>query len=475
MKENLRGLLISLLLILLLAGCTQAPEASERTPDRFDLQPLTFQNVRAYTFTAAPSTLSYMNETFEGFYAYNRQIPGPVIHALRGETLRIKLVNMLPENTTIHWHGLQVPNSMDGVPWVTQDPVPPRGTFTYTFPLNESGIYWYHSHVKTDEQIERGLQGVIIIDDPNLSLPVARDRVIVLDDVRLQEGRLAPFTLLRDGHMAGRYGNAYLINGKPEEVFTAPAGSLVRLRLVNTANARVFQLRASSPFIKLGDGISFAVTPRFMQDLILSPGERADILVYLNRTPFTLTHTNTRRPAVLVTILPKGENETLSRQAEAYWMEILRGAENDLANLPDWSFMQDWEPNITLTLRGGRDARSPYGFSWRINERAWPYDPDIQNLTEGALYKIRYVNTQRIWHPMHVHGQKFIVLSMNGEPQEADAWRDMILVPPGGSVDIALKAEGIGNWLEHCHILEHAELGMMGLFNVTANASERTT
>ena len=137
--------------------------------------------VRTFDIEARPAELPLVDGPKLRVWAYNGSVPGPELRIRLGETLRVRFTNHLPEATTIHWHGVRVPNGMDGVPHVTQPPVAPGGTFTYEFTPKDAGTFWFHPHVRSSEQVERGLYGVLVVEDAT-PLPYARDIVWVLDD-----------------------------------------------------------------------------------------------------------------------------------------------------------------------------------------------------------------------------------------------------------------------------------------------------
>ncbi|MDH3600455.1 MAG: multicopper oxidase domain-containing protein [Candidatus Tectomicrobia bacterium] len=190
---------------------------------------------------AAPGQWGLMPPYQTSVWAYNGQVPGPVIRIQLGDTLRVKLVNQLPEPTTIHWHGVRVPNAMDGVPGVNQEPVAPGESFTYEFTPKDPGIFWFHPHLNSAEQVERGLHGVLVIEDPN-EPHYSQDLVWVLDDWRLnQDGSIdSKFVTRHDLAHDGRWGNYLTVNGAYRPVVTVKPGERLRLRMVNVANGRVF-------------------------------------------------------------------------------------------------------------------------------------------------------------------------------------------------------------------------------------------
>jgi FtsP/CotA-like multicopper oxidase with cupredoxin domain len=212
-------------------------------------------------------------------WQYNGQIPGPVLRAKAGTTLNIRLVNKLEESTTIHWHGLRIENAMDGVPGVTQDAVKTGESFLYRLRLEEAGTYWYHPHFNNSEQIERGLKGVLIVEE-NDTLPWSQEIIWLLDDWRLQkDGSIYPhFNTPHDLMHDGRWGNVSTINGAYQPNFSVKPGERIRLRIVNGANARIFLPQFQDLFIKV-----IAVDGRPVSEIFpltnfkLSPGNRVDL------------------------------------------------------------------------------------------------------------------------------------------------------------------------------------------------------
>ena len=193
--------------------------------------------------TAAKGTFKFpFFPTNTPVWQYNGQVPGPTIRARQGTTVTVNFNNRLDEPSTIHWHGLRLDNAMDGVPGVTQEAVKPGESFVYRLGLEEAGTYWYHPHFNNSEQLERGLKGVLIVEEQEKQ-PWSRELVLLLDDWLLQkDGNIYPrFNTPRDLMHDGRWGNVLTVNGKVKPVFTVKPGERVRIRLINGANARIFQ------------------------------------------------------------------------------------------------------------------------------------------------------------------------------------------------------------------------------------------
>ena len=192
----------------------------------------------------ARAELLGLGEPVTEVWAYEGTVPGPQIRMRQGERVRIEVENRLPQETTIHWHGLRIPNAMDGVPYLTQPPIPPGGRFVYDFEVPDAGTFWYHPHVRSPEQQGRGLYGAFIVEEDEPPV-VDRDVTWVIDDWRLTEdGALQePFNDRMSLSHAGRLGNLATLNGRSSSTFGVRAGERIRLRLINTANARIFALR----------------------------------------------------------------------------------------------------------------------------------------------------------------------------------------------------------------------------------------
>ena len=217
------------------------------------------------SLTAGIASGAFLPGTSTQVWAYNGTVPGPTIEARRGDEVLVHFRNDLPEPTTVHWHGVRVPNDMDGAGRLLE-PVPPGGTFDYRFIVPDDGLFWYHPHVRSDVQVEKGLYGAIVVRDPAApDLDVGAERVLVLDDVLVD-----PATGVVDERvdaramMMGREGNLLLVNGEPSNgaLLVAP-GERVRLRLVNAANARFFNLRLDGgTVVQLGSDGGLLPAPR---------------------------------------------------------------------------------------------------------------------------------------------------------------------------------------------------------------------
>lgn len=235
-------------------------------------------NVVEVSLTAGRTAHSFLSGTTAPVYAYNGSIPGPLLRAKVGDRVIVHFKNDLPEPTTIHWHGLRIPDQMDGSPRV-HDPVKPGAEFTYDFTVPDAGSYWYHPHVQAPVQVEMGLYAPIVIFDPKNDPTYDAERFLVLDDIRIEKnGKVSPESSM-DGMMGGRFGNVLLTNGKPAKEATASAeqGTIERWRIVNSANARTMQigLEGASFRVIATDG-GLLPEPYATKRLVVAIGQRFD-------------------------------------------------------------------------------------------------------------------------------------------------------------------------------------------------------
>jgi FtsP/CotA-like multicopper oxidase with cupredoxin domain len=388
-------------------------------------------------------------------YGFNGQVPGPTIEAEVGDTLVVRLANDLPEPTTIHWHGLRVPADMDGTEMV-QNPVQPGGTFEYRFVLPDAGTFWYHPHTHETEQLEKGLYGALIVrgpDEPRLD----RERVLVLDDLKLdRHGNLARFGGWKERH-EGRLGEVRLVNGRAQPEFEMAAGQVERWRLVNAASSRYVRLSIGGrPFTMLGSDGGRLEAPVPATEVLLTPGDRADLAV----GPFA--HGESIEVASLV--YDRGMvKEPAARYATVRVGPPAPSQASIPATLRSIEPLASGEqaPNRTVHLQGRPSLR---GVDWRIDGHA---HHQAEPVHVGDLQVWDVVNQTKMDHPFHLHGFFFQVLQVNGTPPPYRSWEDTINVPAKGRVRIAWRPDDRpGSWMYHCHILEHHAAGMMAHFEV---------
>ena len=435
---------------------------------------------------AAPARTRLVPEPYgeTSTWCYNASVPGPEIRVIQGQRLRVLVENGLAEETTVHWHGLRVPNAMDGVPHLTQAPVAPGETFAYEFDCLDAGTFWYHPHQRSFEQVGRGLYGPLIVTEPE-PLRVDRDVTWVLDDWRLNETAeiSSDFGNAHDMAHGGRIGNAVTINGQMPGTFDVRRGERIRLRLINAANARIFLLSFDhhEPIVIALDGQP--VAPHIPEDgrLLLGPGMRGDIILDMvnavgERAPI-IDHFYQGREYRLVELAYADEP---LRELMPDWPLALPDnplAEPDLENSTrhEVVFNGGMMGRMIMQEMGGTmNMGEPMGASgapglWFLNGAAASEPQGIEpllRLDRGRSHIISMKNATAWHHPMHLHGHAFRVISRDGRPTQHREWQDTVMMAPREQVEIALVADNPGDWMFHCHILEHQAAGMMGVITV---------
>lgn len=415
-------------------------------------------NIRTFDIVAAPSQVALADHALTQVWAYNGSIPGPELRVRLGDTLRVRFTNHLPQATTIHWHGVRVPNDMDGVPTVARPAIEPGGTFVYEFTPKDAGTFWYHPHHRSSEQVERGLYGVLIVEDPH---PPAyqRDVVWVLDDWLLTpDHQVAPsFNTMHDLAHDGRWGNLITVNGRTDTVLEARPGERLRLRLLNAANGRVFvpDFGSLRPQVIAVDGL-YARTPSSFDHFEISPGNRVDLDLVVPSSSALDARIVDRywptAPNALASLHSNGEpvaTPTFASPAHAF-----------VPRYPD-GLAARVEHDFLLTARPG----GPLGIQWMIDGHAFPDHAHVP-LPLGRWSRVRFVNQSPRIHPIHLHGMFFRLLGRDSRAVDEPFFRDTVLVHPHEIVDVGVVPLDKGEWMMHCHILEHAEAGMMTMLDV---------
>jgi FtsP/CotA-like multicopper oxidase with cupredoxin domain len=270
-----------------------------------------------------------LGDTTVRMLGYNGSIPGPTLKVQQGSEIIVHVTNHGDLDTTVHWHGLRLENKYDGVPHETQAPIPVGGEFTYRIQFPDAGLYWYHPHIREDYTQELGLYGNILVvpTEPEYWPPADRDVLLTVDDLLVEEGKIAPFSPVETSYAAmGRFGNVFLTSGDPELRLEARAGEVVRLWLTNTANTRVFNLTVPGAQLKLVGGDSGRVErEEFVESVVLAPSERAVVDVLVDRPgELPLEHHTPDRSYRLATIVVSEQRAAPSPAAEAF--ETLRRA-----------------------------------------------------------------------------------------------------------------------------------------------------
>jgi FtsP/CotA-like multicopper oxidase with cupredoxin domain len=321
---------------------------------------------------------------------YNGSIPGPTLKVQQGSEVVVHVENRGDLDATVHWHGLRLENKYDGVPHETQAPIPVGGEFTYRIQFPDAGLYWYHPHIREDYTQELGLYGNILVvpTDPDYWPPVDRELVLTVDDLLLEDGKIAPFSRTETSYAAmGRFGNVFLVGGEPDPVVEARSGEVVQLWLTNTANTRVFNLTVPGARMKLVGGDSGRYErEEFVSEVLLAPSERAVVDVLVDRPgELALEHHTPERTYRLATILVRGERGASSPAAREF--EVLRSApelEAERRQLDRWLAAA---PDKVLALVAQMDdpAAMPEGAG--LVTYACPMHPEISSEEPGRCPK----------------------------------------------------------------------------------------
>ncbi len=459
--------------LVLAAACGGEPPAAEPTADAgvgwtlTDLDPSA--DVVEVQLVAEVAEVEILAGTSTEVWAYRdggdpdgvAMVPGPLLDAREGQRVVVHLDNQLPEDTTIHWHGLRLPAGMDGT-LAAQQPIAPGEAFTYEFVALDAGYFWFHPHMNGEVQIERGLHAPFRVRG-GVEPEVAAERVFALDDVKIESsGALSGDTTQLD-MMMGRQGNVLLVNGERDRELSCAAGSRERWRLVNSANGRFFNLELPGHrFLVIGWDGGMLAAPYEVDTLLVAPGERYDVLVELDDAvgeSLELLNLHYDRGHDLADPGPK----------PIMTLRFDREATSAPAALPEsWGEIEPIDttgaierPIVLTEIMDDLDPDAEPQFF--INGEMWPDASMIERpLGTTEIWSIR--NDAEMDHPFHLHGMFFQVL--DGPMAVVAGYKDTVVVPKETTLRLAVTFDAPGDWMYHCHILEHAERGMMGLLRV---------
>lgn len=442
-------------------------------------------------------------------WGYNGALLGPALVVPRGQPVRIAVTNGLPQSTTAHWHGAVVPGAMDGGP---HTPIDPEQTLDYRFTLDQPGAtLWFHPHpdTRTGAQAYAGLAGLLLVDDGvdrRMGLPHTwgvDDLPVIVQDRRIApDGTLLYMTQMHD--LMGMKGDHFLVNGR-EQPYAAVPAQRVRLRLLNGSNARLYNFAFDDgrAFQVIASDAGLLARPASTQNLVLAPGERAEIVVDLSRDQGRAVVLQSRS-AEVISALDGSPMDSDAWDLRTFDLLQLRvGAPNGAkSSIPTNLAEVDPVPVAAAPVRrftlqgmrmsammGGprnvdrgapRDS-GPGGMSlgiggqrlFSIDDQFMQMDVINQRVRLGSVEIWELRNDARMAHPIHVHGVSYQVLSRNGmaSPEWERGWKDTVLVRRGETVRLAMRftqpADEAHPYMYHCHILEHEDNGMMGQYTVS--------
>lgn len=464
-------LLVFLPLVLFVLPVPPPPAAPERVAANGWAAPAVLQNesnspgVVEFDLTASPTRLELLSGKPTDAWAYNGTVPGPTIELREGDRVTIHFHNKLPQTSTVHWHGLHLPATSDGSPL---HPVPPGGSRDYVFrvPLGSAGTYWYHPHpdMTTTEQVSRGLYGALIVRPAQDPLAGIQDRLLILSDNRfLEDGAVdLPHHTTAQGNIDaqnGREGEVLFVNGKTMPTLTIRPGEWQRLRIINAAAARVFRLAIPGQKLRhVGSDGGLFEKPREVDELLLANSERVEVLVH-GGDPGTR--------AVLRT-LPYDRYDFHTRPSN--WdtprdlVELRTTTDPAATPVSIPTSLRIVPPISTKLIAARREIVFAQGM---INNKTMDMNRvDIRaRLGTTEIWQIE--NVVGMDHPFHLHGFQFQVLDRAGVPEPFVSWKDSVNVPKHSKLRIVVRFEDHpGKWMFHCHILDHEDMGMMGILEL---------
>lgn len=479
--------------------------------------------------------------------AYNGQIPGPVLKASKGSKVTINFINNLDMETALHSHGLRGDYRMDGAAPLTQDPIPVGETFVYELEFPDTGVFWYHPHVREDYQQDMGLYGNFIVTEDGYWNEVDQEAYLIVDDI-LEDGEYNREVVTNT--LMGRFGDTLLINDQQDFNLTVKQGEITRTFITNVANTRTFKLEFEGAQMKLVGGDTGRIEQeKIIDQQIIGTSERYVIELYYDTAgTYPIVHrgetigTVTVEPAdtirlaefsnmrknnadyadirnnftSLLTQEPAknlrldvemkgmmgsmmngmGSEENANNMVTLMGMEMDRaGAVEHCQMMPNMAgckpFLEsDESENINGMMDESDESHSADGIEWEddmfmMNNMStdqtieWVIEDtdtgmrnaDIDwNFAQGDMVKVRIYNdedgTHPMQHPIHFHGQKFVILSVDGKANDNLQWKDSVLIPEGRTYDILVDMSNPGLWMAHCHIAEHLHSGMMFNFEV---------
>jgi FtsP/CotA-like multicopper oxidase with cupredoxin domain len=394
-------------------------------------------------------------------WTYDGSIPGPLIKTRVGDRVIVHFKNELDEPTTVHWHGVRVPIEMDGVPEISQPEVKKGESFTYDFVVRDAGLYWYHPHVMSAAQVGYGLYGALLVEDPADGVNIEDQVTLVLSDIGFDaKGRLEPADSGGSAGMVfGREGDYVLVNGRRHPVLRARPGAPQRWRIVNTAKSRFFYLDLDGqPFTVIGADGGIQERSITTDILLITPGERVDAIVNPKGkagAPLTLRAMLYNRGYGSVEYRSVEDVMTIEFTKET---PIVAKPVTIARELPVPSIEGATRVDIVLTLPPMKDNKSEF----QVNGVPfWKAKPYAAKLGEKQLWVVK--NDSDWDHPFHLHGFFFQVIDDKGQPVRPLALKDTVNIPMKTTMRLLVTFdERPGQWMFHCHILDHADGGLMG-------------
>jgi len=448
-------------------------------------------------------------------YAFNGQVPGPLIRVPQHATIVVRFRNHIDLPSTVHWHGLRLDNRFDGAAGVTQAPVAPGDSFVYRVQFPDAGIYWYHPHVREDIEQAMGLFGNLLVDAPDRDYysPANDEQVLTLSDLLVNADTLIPFGREDpDFALGGRVGNLLLVNGERGYALTVHRGAVVRFFLTNVSSSRTFNVSfGGAPIKVVASDASRFEREELVPSVVLAPAERYAVEVRFERPghyalvnavqavnhyrgefeaavdtlglvtvdtaaaapDYARAFANRRTNAAVAAGIapyraafdrPPDRQFTLTVQVTGLPLATVQFMSIDTAyyapvewvdGMPDMNWLSTGR-QVRWIIRDDATGKENMAIDWRVRR--------------GSVVKLRIVNAARSFHPMqhpiHLHGQRMLVVARDGVPTRNLVWKDTVIIPVGATVDLLIDASNPGDWMLHCHIAEHLGAGMATVLHV---------
>jgi FtsP/CotA-like multicopper oxidase with cupredoxin domain len=482
------------------------------------------QTVRLKDGDTLDLTAGLVRRTIRGqrfvMYAFNGMVPGPLLRVAQQATITVRFHNRIDLPSTVHWHGLRHDNRFDGVPGLTQKEVAPGGDFTYTVHFPDAGVYWYHPHVREDIEQAMGLFGNMVVDapEPDYYSPVNRELSLVLNDLLINADSLIPFGKEAPTYaLMGRVGNVLTVNGEPNYKLSVKKGEVVRFFFTNVSNSRTYNVSFSgAPMKVVASDVSRFEREERVASVVLAPAERYVVearfdrpgryalvnaiqainhyegefvpevdtlgIVTVSDVPASPDHGSRfaalrAYPAVSRDVdrfrryfdKEPDERLTLTVKPNSLPLATVQFMNVDTAyyapvewvdGMPDMNWLST-SKQVKWILREDATGRENMDIDWHVKA--------------GSVVKLRIFNDPKSFHPMqhpiHLHGQRMLVVSRDGVKTRNLVWKDTVIIPVGSTVDLLIDASNPGQWMLHCHIAEHLGSDMMAVMHVDGGGS----
>lgn len=495
----------------ILASRNTTPELQPQPEEVKPHEIIHLKNGDTYTLTAA-----YVTKDIGGhkqtMLAYNGMIPGPEIHVAQGAEVAINFKNDTDLPALLHSHGVRMDNAFDGSQ-LQQEEIPPGGSFTYTLTFPDAGVFWYHPHTYEVYEQALGLYGAFVVEPKDAAYypPAHSQHVLFLSDLPTESGRITLTKERNDQVLMGHYGQTMLINGQEHFTLKAKTNEVIQLSLVNAANVRPFNIAIAGAKLKqLGSDSGSYEKATWQDSIILGPSERAIVdVMFPTAGTYALQNNIPSGPVTLGNIVVGAdvaepsytkefntlqENAAVKASIDPFRAYIHNAVDKKLTLSVDLSGMMAGHTQSMGGMHNGMSMGIPDdGIEWEneggmmqmmnsmatTKETRWKITDSATGKSNMAMdwvfkkdkpVRIEIYNDPNSAHPMqhpiHFHGQRFLVLSVNGVAQTNLVWKDTVMVPAGATVDILLDPSNPGTWMAHCHISEHLEAGMMFTFKV---------